>query len=42
MKVYIYLTKNRISISEVYDLEIPYNDGHYYYQDYYDGVKNYI
>ena len=37
MKVYIYLTKNRISISEVYDLDIPYNDDHYYYQDYYDG-----
>ena len=37
MKVYIYLTKNRISISEIYDLDIPYNDDYYYYQDYYGG-----
>lgn len=37
MKVCIYLTKNRYSISDVYDLDIPYNDGHYYYQEYCGG-----
>ena len=42
MKVYIYLTKNKISISEVFDLDIPYNDDYYYYQEYYDGEKLYL